>query len=60
MVEQSPGTSYVKSLRDAVKRRYANEYLTWIQAGRSGSAPPRQALPLGQWKVITANLDALT
>ena len=50
---------YVKSIRDAVKRRYAADYLVWIRAGRSGAAPSRGALPNALWKSVCTNLDAL-
>jgi hypothetical protein len=50
---------YVRSLRDAVKRRYAGDYLTWIRAGRIGAAPNRGALSLTDWKNLCTNLDAL-
>lgn len=55
----SEGVLYVKSLRDAVKRRYATEYLAWLRSGRTGSMPPRGILPPAHWKTITTNLDAL-
>jgi hypothetical protein len=50
---------YVKSLRDPVKRRYANDYLGWLRAGKLGSAPERAALSMTQWKLIVTNVDAL-
>jgi hypothetical protein len=57
--DYSEAVRYVKSLKDAVKRRYAMEYLGWIQAGRIGAAPGRGALPPAQWKAVSTNLDTL-
>ncbi len=57
--EESGATTYVKSLKDAVKKRFATEYLAWITAGRSGPAPSRGFLPPALWKAVVANLDAL-
>ncbi|AIE85895.1 hypothetical protein [Fimbriimonas ginsengisoli] len=57
--DSSDAKNYVKSLRDAVKRRYANEYLAWILAGRTGVAPGRGRLSPVLWKAVCANLDAL-
>ncbi|MEZ0325939.1 MAG: hypothetical protein ACAH95_08525 [Fimbriimonas sp.] len=59
MHDNSKAMDYVKSLRDAVKRRYAHEYLTWIRAGRVGSAPARGALSSTLSRTVTSNLDDL-
>ena len=37
--EDTEAMKYVKSLRDAVKRRFAMSYLDWIRAGRLGRDP---------------------
>jgi hypothetical protein len=57
--DNSKAMDYVKSLRDPVKRRYANDYLGWLRAGKLGSAPERAALSMTQWKLIVTNVDAL-
>jgi len=58
--DNSKGMDYVKSLKDAVKRRFAGEYLRWIQAGRMGAAPSRGALSQTTWRTICTNLDSLS
>jgi hypothetical protein len=50
---------YVKSLRDATKKRFATEYLAWLRSGRAGSMPSRGALSPAIWKAVCTNLDAL-
>jgi hypothetical protein len=57
--DNSKGMEYVKSLKDAVKRRFAGEYLRWIQGGRVGTAPTRGALSQTTWRTICTNLDSL-
>lgn len=57
--DNSDAMGYVKSLRDSVKRRYAAEYLTWIRAGRIGTAPSRGLLSPTLWRAVCSNLDAL-
>ena len=57
--ENSPANKYVKSLKDAVKRRFANAYLEWIRAGRVGTSPSRGALSPIIAKAVCSNLDAL-
>jgi len=57
--DNSDAMKYVKSLKDAVKRRFAGEYLKWIRAGRSGTAPVRGALSQTNWRTICTNLDTL-
>lgn len=57
--DPSPGMNYVRSLKDAVKRRYATDYLLWIRAGRNGSAPSRGLLSPTDCKSVCTNLDAL-
>ena len=43
--EITDAAKYVRSLKDAVKRRYAGEYLLWIQAGRTGASPGHGHVP---------------
>jgi len=57
--DNTEGMKYVKSLKLAVKRRFAGEYLTWIRAGRVGIAPSRGALSHTMWRTICTNLDTL-
>lgn len=57
--DQSDAMKYVRSLGDAVKRRFANDYLRWIRAGRVDAAPGRGALGAAAAKAVTANLDGL-
>ena len=57
--DNSEGMNYVRSLKDAVKRRFAVDYLEWIRSGRSGSMPSRGALPPTLAKAVALNLDAL-
>ena len=57
----SKADQYVRSLRDAVKRRFAVEYLAWIRAGRIiASTPPRGALSATLARVVCTNLDELS
>jgi hypothetical protein len=58
--DNSPGMNYVKSLKNAVKRRFAGEYLIWIRAGRMGLPPNRGALSQTNWRTICTNLDTLS
>lgn len=53
------GMVYVRSLRDAIKRRFAVAYLGWIRAGRVGLAPTRGALAPALAKAVSENLDGL-
>ena len=55
----SEANKYIKSLKDAVKRRFAETYLEWIRAGRIGAAPSRGALSPVLAKAVCTNLDAL-
>ena len=57
--DNTDGMKYVKSLKMAVKRRFAGDYLTWIRAGRQGTAPARGALSQTTWRTICTNLDTL-
>jgi hypothetical protein len=57
--EKSEAMSYVHSLRDAVKRRFAHQYLQWIRAGRMGAPPNRGGLGATLAKAVMANLDDL-
>jgi hypothetical protein len=56
----SEAMKYIRSLRDAVKRRFAIAYLEWIRAGRIGSAPGRGALSPVLAKAVSTNLDSLS
>ena len=56
----SEGAKYVRSLKDAVKRRYAGIYLAWLEGGRVGAMPGRGALAPALAKAVTTNLDALS
>lgn len=58
--DNTPAVKYVKSLKDAVKRRYAAAYLEWIRAGRNGAIPGRGALSPILAKAVCVNLDALS
>jgi hypothetical protein len=57
--DNTDGMKYVKSLKDAVKRRFAGDYLRWLRAGRVGIAPARGALSQTNWRTICTNLDSL-
>ena len=57
--DNTDGMKYVKSLKNAVKRRFAGDYLRWIRAGRSGIPPVRGALSQTNWRTICTNLDSL-
>lgn len=57
--DNSDGMRYVKSLGNAVKKRFAGEYLAWLRSGRSGPMPSRGALSPTIWKTLCTNLDAL-
>jgi hypothetical protein len=57
--DNTDGMKYVKSLKDAVKRRFAGDYLAWIRGGRTGAAPIRGGLSQTNWRAICTNLDSL-
>jgi len=57
--DNTEAMKYVKSLKDAVKRRFAVAYLEWIRAGRTGIMPTRGVLSPVLAKAVTINLDAL-
>jgi len=57
--DNSEGMKYVKSIKEATKRRYASEYLTWIRTGRAGVVPVRGGLSAPTAKAVALNLDAL-
>jgi len=58
--QNSDATKYVRSLKDAVKRRFAVSYLTWIRAGRVGTAPGRGILSPVLAKAVVVNLEAMS
>jgi hypothetical protein len=58
--DHSDATLYVRSLKDSVKRRFAGEYLAWLEGGRTGSMPGRGALSPAMAKAVVSNLDALS
>jgi hypothetical protein len=58
--DNTEAMKYVKSLRDAVKRRFAITYLEWIRAGRIGIAPNRGLLSPALAKSVAVNLDSLS
>lgn len=55
----NPAMTYVRSLRDPVKRRFAVDYLEWIKGGRIGSSPAKGTLAPAIAKAVTNNLDEL-
>jgi hypothetical protein len=55
--DHSEAMKYVKSLRDAVKRRYALTYLEWLRAGRTGIAPIRGSLTGPKIKFINERIE---
>ena len=57
--ERPESAKYVRSIKDAVKRRYAKNYLAWLVAGKSGDMPARGALSSILAKAVSTNLDAL-
>lgn len=57
--DNSDAMKYIKSLRDAVKRRFAITYLAWIRAGRIGASPARGQLAPALAKSVSTNLDSL-
>jgi hypothetical protein len=57
--DNTEAMNYVRSLRDAPKRRFAVEYLEWIRGGRSGSMPSRGVLAPALAKAVALNLDGL-
>lgn len=58
--DNTKASEYVRSLRDAVKRRFAVAYLEWIRAGRVGIAPPRGQLAPALARAVSSNLDSLS
>lgn len=52
--------TYIKSLKDAVKRQFAIAYLEWIRAGRRGIMPARGQLSPVLAQAVTRNLDSLS
>ncbi len=57
--DNTAASKYIKSLRDAVKLRYAVDYLQWIRSGRKGDEPGRGTLSAVLAKAVCANLDSL-
>lgn len=58
--DNTDAMKYVRSLRDAVKRRFAVTYLDWIRAGRIGSSPGRGVLSPVLARAVATNLDSLS
>jgi hypothetical protein len=58
-MDNTEAMKYVRSLRDALKRRFAVAYLDWIRAGRNGAMPTRGALSPVLARAVCVNLDAL-
>jgi len=58
--DNSEAMKYIKSLKDAVKRRFATSYLEWVRGGRIGSMPSRGALSAARVKALCLNIDALS
>ncbi len=58
-LDNSDAMNYVKSLRDAVKRRFGAAYLRWIRSGRIGAPPDRRHLAPVLARAMTLNLDIL-
>ena len=58
--DNTEAMKYVKSLRDAVKRRFAVAYLAWIRGGRIGVMPGRGQLSPVLARVVCANIDGLS
>ena len=59
-MDNTDAMKYVKSLKDALKRRFAMQYLEWIRAGRKGDMPNRGALPPAIAQAVCLNLEALS
>ena len=57
--EESPHTKYVKSLRDPARRKFAHEYVAWIQAGKLGMVPERGRLSIEAAKLLVINIEAI-
>jgi hypothetical protein len=58
--ENAEANKYIRSLKDAVKRRFAVSYLAWIRGGRKGDVPTRGTLAPALAKAVCLNLDALS
>jgi hypothetical protein len=58
--DNTEATRYVKSLKDAVKRRFAVAYLEWMRSGRAGNMPGRGVLSPVLAKSVCTNLDSLS
>jgi hypothetical protein len=59
-MDNTEAMKYVRSLKDAVKRRFAVAYLGWIRAGRVGTSPGRGVLSPILARAVAVNLDALS
>lgn len=57
--DNTEAMKYIRSLRDAVKRRFAVTYLEWIRAGRLCAMPNRGILSPALARAVRVNLDAL-
>ena len=57
--DNSEAGKYISSLGDAVKKRFAIEYLKWLRAGQAGPAPARGTLAPALARAVCANLEAL-
>ena len=58
--ENTEAMKYIRSLKNAVKRRYAVTYNDWILAGRIGGIPSRGTLSPTIAKSVCTNLDSLS
>ena len=57
--EESAHSKYVKSIRDPARRKFAPEYVSWVQAGRLGMVPERGRLSIDAAKLLVINIEAI-
>lgn len=57
--DNSEAMKYVRSLKDAPKRRFAVNYLSWLRTGRVGGVPSRGTLSPVLARAVAINLDSL-
>jgi hypothetical protein len=55
----SPAQKYIRSIKDPVKKRYAQAHLDWVAAGKVGAPVARGALSAHVAEVLRLNLESL-
>ncbi|MDH4389693.1 MAG: hypothetical protein QE269_13300 [Fimbriimonas sp.] len=51
--------NYIKSIKDPHKKRFAESYIGWLVAGKSGGMPDKGRLTTETAKAMINNMDSL-